>query len=91
MHYALQFLLLVLVSVFACAKVTLQGSMSRKHIRTVSDTLWFNVLLFACIALLFAVIFMPLIIKLTKKLAVICASVSASASTLTRAMACQAR
>lgn len=57
MHYALQFLLLVLVSVFACAKVTLQGSMSRKHIRTVSDTLWFNVLLFACIALLFAVLF----------------------------------
>ena len=57
MHYALQFLLLVLVAVFAGIKVTLQGQMSRRFIRTLADTLWFNVLLFAVIAIMLAVVF----------------------------------
>ena len=60
MHYALQFLLLVLVAVFAGIKVTLQGQMSRRFIRTLADTLWFNVLLFAVIAVMLAVFFWAL-------------------------------
>jgi len=57
MNYAIQFLLVLPVAVFAGIKVTLQGQMSRKHIRTLADTIWFNVLLFAVIAIMFAVIF----------------------------------
>ena len=57
MNYALQFLLVLPVAIFAGIKVTLQGQMSRRHIRTLADTIWFNVLLFAGIAIMLAVVF----------------------------------
>ena len=57
MHYAVQFLVLLVVAVFAGIKVTLQGQMSRRYIRTFADTIWFNVLMFSAIAAMFAVIF----------------------------------
>ena len=57
MNYALQFLLLVLVAALAGVKVTVQGQMSRRLIRGFADTLWFNVLMFAAIALMFVLIF----------------------------------
>ena len=57
MSPVLQFLLVLLLAVLAGSKVTVQGFMSRKHIRTAQDNLWFNSLLFFVIAVLMALIF----------------------------------
>ena len=57
MSPVLQFLLVLLLAVLAGSKVTVQGFMSRKHIRTAQDNLWFNSLLFLIIAVLMALIF----------------------------------
>ena len=57
MSYLVQFLLLLVISVLGCVKVTLQGSMSRKYVRHTQDGVWFNALLFAAIAVCLSLIF----------------------------------
>ena len=57
MSYPVQFLVVVGVAMFAALKIVLQGFVSRGHIRTLQDSLWFNVLLFGTIALMFALLF----------------------------------
>ncbi len=57
MNDVLQFLITLLAAALACVKVTLQGRATRGYVHTLPDSLWFNALMFACIALLFAVFF----------------------------------
>ena len=57
MDYGLQFLLLVGISVMGCIKVTLQGRMSRQYVHQTQDSVWFNALLFAAIAICLSLIF----------------------------------
>lgn len=57
MSYVLQFLLVVLLAVLACVKVTIQGFVSRGHIRTTQDSVWFNSLLFTAITLFLVLLF----------------------------------
>lgn len=57
MSYPVQFLVVLGVALFAALKIVLQGFVSRGHIRTLQDSLWFNVLLFGTITLLFALLF----------------------------------
>lgn len=57
MSYLLQFLLVVLLAVLACVKVTIQGFVSRGHIRTTQDSVWFNSLLFTAITLFLVLLF----------------------------------
>lgn len=57
MSYLTQFLLLLVISVLGCIKVSLQGSMSRKYVHQTQDGVWFNALLFAAIALCLNIIF----------------------------------
>ncbi len=55
--YLLQFLMICVMVVFACAKVTLQGAVSRNHLKSSSDSVLFNALLFAVMAVVLALIF----------------------------------
>lgn len=57
MPYILQFLLVVLLAVLACIKVTIQGFASRNHIRTTLDSVWFNALLFTVITVFLVILF----------------------------------
>ena len=57
MSYVVQFLLVLLLAVLACTKVTIQGFVSRKHIVTTQDTVWFNALVFTAIAAFLALLF----------------------------------
>lgn len=57
MSYLFQFLLLVIISVLGCVKVTLQGRMSRQYVHQTQDGVWFNGMLFAAIALCLSLIF----------------------------------
>lgn len=57
MSYPVQFLVVFGVALFGALKIVLQGFVSRGHIRTLQDSLWFNVLLFGTIAILFALLF----------------------------------
>ena len=41
-----RFLFIILLTVLACAKVTLQGKVSRRYIRTTQDSVLYNVLFF---------------------------------------------
>ena len=52
-----QFLLVLLLAIMASAKVTVQGFMSRRHLRSSQDNLWYNSLLFVIIAILLSIIF----------------------------------
>ena len=57
MSYFVQFLLVLLLAVLACTKVTIQGFVSRKHIVTTQDSVWFNSLVFTAIAVFLALLF----------------------------------
>lgn len=50
--HLLQFLFLVLLTVLACSKVTLQGRVSRKYIRNTQDSVLYNALFFVAVALM---------------------------------------
>lgn len=50
-------LLIVLLSVLGCCKITLQGSMSRRYVRGPQDSIWFNGMLFASIMICLALVF----------------------------------
>lgn len=47
----LQFILIVLVALFSCTKVTLQSFAGRAHIRSLRDSLYFNFLFFVFVSL----------------------------------------
>lgn len=47
----LQLLLIMLVALFSCAKVTLQSFASRAYIKSSQDSLFFNFLFFVCVVL----------------------------------------
>lgn len=55
--YLMQFLLICAMVAFACTKVTLQGVVSRRHIRGAADSVLFNALLFAVMSLILGVLF----------------------------------
>ena len=57
MSYFVQFLLVLLLAVLACIKVTVQGFVSRGHIRTTQDSVWFNAMVFAVIAAFLVLLF----------------------------------
>ena len=57
MSYILQFLVICLLVVLGCAKVTVQGQASRKFIRCTPDSVLFNAQLFLVIAVVMAVVF----------------------------------
>lgn len=57
MSYGLQFGLICIMVVLACAKITLQGQASRRFIRNTSDSILFNAELFTVISLVMAVMF----------------------------------
>jgi len=57
MSYVYQFLLILLLAILASAKVTVQGYMSRKQIHTTQDSVWFNSMVFAVIAVFLAILF----------------------------------
>ena len=57
MSYFVQFLLVLLLAVLACIKVTVQGFVSRGHIRTTQDSVWFNALVFTAIAFFLLLLF----------------------------------
>jgi len=57
MPYFVQFLLVLLLAVLACIKVTVQGFVSRGHIRTTQDSVWFNAMVFAVIAAFLVLLF----------------------------------
>ncbi|MBQ8509728.1 MAG: EamA family transporter [Clostridia bacterium] len=57
MDYILQFLLILLLVVLACTKTTIQSRMSRRHIRCTQDSVLFNAMMFAAIALCVAILF----------------------------------
>ena len=59
MSYFVQFLLVLLLAVLACIKVTVQGFVSRGHIHTTQDSVWFNAMVFAVIAA-FLVLLVPM-------------------------------
>lgn len=50
-------LLIIFLSVLACFKISLQGSMSRRFVHGPQDSIWFNGLLFAAIMICLAVVF----------------------------------
>jgi len=52
-----QFLLVLLLAIVASAKVTVQGFMSRRHLHSSQDNLWFNSLLFVVIVVLLLILF----------------------------------
>ncbi len=53
----MQFLLIFLIASLACVKVTLQGAASRRYIRCNSDSLLYNSMFFACVALFLGIMF----------------------------------
>lgn len=53
----MQFLLIFLIALLACVKVTLQGAASRRYIRCNSDSLLYNSLFFLTVALFLGVMF----------------------------------
>ncbi len=57
MNELVQFGITSLAAALACMKVTLQGRASRGYVRTLTDSLWFNTLMFVAIAILFAAFF----------------------------------
>lgn len=57
MSYAIQFLIIVVLSLLACSKVTLQGRMSRQHVHGPQDSIWFNALMCAALAIWLALLF----------------------------------
>lgn len=57
MSSVMQFLVVLGLVALGCTKVTLQGKMSRSHVHGPQDSIWFNALLFAAIAICLAVIF----------------------------------
>jgi len=74
LNYFLQFLVMLAITVLSCSKVTIQGRVSRKYIQNTSDTVLFNVQLFAAIAAVVAILFNVSAPDLTLMLhAVICA------------------
>ena len=52
-----QFLLIVLITLFASAKVTLQGRACRKYVRNTQDSVLYNILFFASVAVALCVLF----------------------------------
>lgn len=57
MSYGIQFLLICALVVLGCAKVTVQGSASRRFINNTSDSVLFNAELFLVIAIVMLVLF----------------------------------
>lgn len=57
MSYGIQFLLICVLVILGCGKVTLQGRVSRKLIQTSSDSVLFNAQLFVAIALVMLILF----------------------------------
>ena len=57
MPYFLQFLVICIMVVLGCAKVTLQGFASRAHIRSTADSFLFNAQLFLVISVVMAILF----------------------------------
>lgn len=52
-----QFFIIVLLTVFACAKVTIQGRACRKYVRNTQDSVLYNTLFFASVAIALCVMF----------------------------------
>lgn len=52
-----RFLFIILLTVLACTKVTLQGKVSRRYIRTTQDSVLYNVLFFTAISASLAILF----------------------------------
>ena len=57
MSYALQFLVVLVMSILGCTKVTLQGRASRKFFQNGADSVLFHTMLFLFVALTIVVIF----------------------------------
>lgn len=53
----MQFLVVLGLVALGCTKVTLQGKMSRSYVHGPQDSIWFNALLFAAIAICLTVVF----------------------------------
>ncbi len=57
MSYFVQFLLIVLLQSLASGKVTIQSTLSRRHIKTSQDSIFYNGIFFTVVALILAVFF----------------------------------
>ena len=57
MSYPIQFLVITVLAVLGCAKVTLQSRVSKKYIVNTADSVFFNAQLYAAIALVLLVVF----------------------------------
>lgn len=59
MSYLFQFLFMILLTVFACGKVTLQSKVCRNHLHGTRDSVFFNGLFFASVLIFLMIIFHP--------------------------------
>ncbi len=61
MSFLMQSLLILLLEIFACGKVTIQGEVCKKYLKSSRDSFFYNGIFFAAVMFFLAVIFRPTI------------------------------
>lgn len=90
MSYLFQFLFMILLTIFACGKVTLQSRVCRQHLHGTRDSVFFNALFFTSVLIFLAIIFHPTVYTVYTLIfgAMVGASTVLFQCTYTMALAC---